>query len=98
MIDSLEDGPKRRSRAPKRAPRQPQEGPRTFQHVPKRALRWPQEAYKTLAERTIAKVLILTPIAVVVGFVVVVVVVVVAHHDGPKNLTRLSKTEQSQKS
>ena len=50
-------------------PREPQEGRRGFQHVPKRVLRWPQSAYETLPERTIAKVLILTP--VVVGIVVV---------------------------
>ena len=76
LIDGLQDGPKRAPKAPKkaprepqerpqRAPRQPQEGPRSFQNVPKRALRWPQEAYKTLPERTIAKVLILTPVVVV---------------------------------
>ena len=42
--------------SPKSAPRGPQEGPRWPTNVPKRALRWPQEAYKTLPERTIAKV------------------------------------------
>ena len=39
------------------------QGPRGFQNVP--ALRWPQEAYKTLPERTIAKILLLTPVVVV---------------------------------
>ena len=81
----LQDGPKMASKAakraprepqerPKRAPREPQEGPRGFQNVPKRALRWPQEAYKTLPERTIAKVLILTPVVVVFALFFLVVV------------------------
>ena len=43
----------------------------------RRILRWPQEAYKTLQERTIAKVLILAPVVVVVVVFVVVVFVVV---------------------
>jgi len=78
LIDSLQDCPRRASNAdkraprepqerPKSAPRQPKEGPIGFQNVPKRALRWPQDAYKTLPERTIAKVLILTPVVVVLA-------------------------------
>ena len=57
--------------------KEPQEDPRSFKHVPKRALRWPQEACKMLRERTIEKVLILTPVVVAVVVVVVFVVVVV---------------------
>ena len=44
MIDNLQDGPKRPSRAPKRPPREPQEGPkRVPRPPPPRALRGPQD-------------------------------------------------------